>query len=172
MSYTEAHSILYLPITFSFGSFHSQTTSDIENLIHDFSRVQTKSYLHLRFAIVTYCILLNCYRFVVYSNFPKMSDSRNKKASSSPNLILVPPYSGRRTLSPTVSVFLCMVPVTSVIPGPTAITSPSLGSLVESVGRIMPLAVVDSLGARLTNTRSARGCNLRRTACLAMDFCC
>lgn len=73
-------------------------------------------------------------REAVHWNLPKTSDSRNMNTSSSPRDILVPPYSGRRTLSPALRVGMCKVPVTSRSPGPTATTSPSFGSFVESVG--------------------------------------
>lgn len=97
-----------------------------------------------------------------HSNFPKTSDSRNIKMSSSPRVTLVPPYSGSKTLSPALKHVSCRVPVTSRSPGPTATTSPSLGSFVESVGRYIPLAVWISLGALLTSTLSPSGVSFRK----------
>jgi hypothetical protein len=96
-----------------------------------------------------------------YSNFPRISDSRNKNSSSSSILTLVPPYSGNKTWSPTFKCGTCSVPVTSFSPGPTAKTDPSLGSLVLSDGKKMPAAVCVSLGARRTKTRSPSGAKER-----------
>jgi hypothetical protein len=113
------------------------------------------------------------FSFFLYSNFPKISDSRNKNTSSfsSPILIFIPPYSGNNTLSPTLNVVGCKFPVTSRSPGPTATISPSFGSLVVSVGKNKPEDNCVSFGARFTNTRSASGCNLRNNVCCYVTLC-
>lgn len=108
-----------------------------------------------------------------YSIFPKISDSRKRNISPSASedaplsrSTLVPPYSGNKTASPTPNDVGCKVPVTSIIPGPTATTLPSLGALVLSVGRYNPPAVCTSLGARWTKIRSAKGFKDRESTCV------
>jgi hypothetical protein len=99
----------------------------------------------------------------LYSNFPRISDSRNKKYSPLSIVTFIPPYSGSRTVSPALRLGACRLPATSRSPGPTAMTLPSLGSLVLSDGKKMPEAVCTCFSALCTKTRSPSGASERKS---------
>ncbi|CAH0584133.1 unnamed protein product [Chrysodeixis includens] len=88
-----------------------------------------------------------------------MSDSRNRwySFSSFSMATLVPPYSGRRTLSPTLTNTGTKSPLSFLTPGPTATTSPC--SILDCAfsGMTMPPAVFVTASALLIRTRSSRG---------------
>ena len=76
-------------------------------------------------------------------------------------LTFIPPYSGRRTLSPTANVGAWIKADTSLIPDPTANTSPSFGSFVLSSGKYTSHAVCTSFAALWTSKRSPNGVSAR-----------
>lgn len=78
-----------------------------------------------------------------------MDSSGDVPRTSSPNLMLLPPQPGKRTLSPAWTVVATILPSLFGAPGPTAMTVASgSGEEVAEVGRNMPVAVFYSLLVR------------------------
>jgi hypothetical protein len=89
-----------------------------------------------------------------------MSESLNIKYSFDSTSILLPPYSGKRTLSPGLTLHGTTSPFELRPPGPTATTVAFNTLLVELSGKTIPPFVVVSLANRSTITRSNNGNNL------------
>src|SRR5262249_37875264 len=87
----------------------------------------------------------------------RMSDSRNTSRSSPSSLNSVPPYLAKRTRSPTLTSIGARSPLSSTLPAPTAITSPSWGFSLAVSGITIPDRVTSSFPAGLTTTRSPTG---------------
>ena len=99
----------------------------------------------------------------IYSNLAKMSASRNKCNSVwSSNCTLVPPNSGRRTVSPALIASGTCWPDLLRAPGPTATTVPSKTLAADFSGRRMPPLLLVTASARRMRTRSNSG--MRRFA--------
>ena len=91
--------------------------------------------------------------------FPRMSPSLNKKESLSSRTTLVPPYSGRRTLSPTFTLTGWISPPFPLEPDPTATTVACNTFPCDFSGSVIPPLVTVSAALLSTSTQSKRGRN-------------
>src|SRR5215469_15069728 len=91
---------------------------------------------------------------------PMMSDSFMIMSSSPSSLISVPDHLPKSTRSPALTSSGCSLPSSPRAPGPTAITSPSIGFSLAVSGMMMPPAVLASCSTRRTSTRSCNGRNV------------
>src|SRR5690606_25888226 len=88
-----------------------------------------------------------------FSMTPRMSSSRRMRCSSPSSLTSVPAYLPNRTRSPVLTLSSMRLPSSS-LPGPTAMTSPSMGFSLAVSGMMIPPLVLSSSLTRLTITRS------------------
>src|SRR5690606_8491783 len=88
-----------------------------------------------------------------FSMTPRMSSSRRMRCSSPSSLPSVPAYLPKCTRSPTLTLSSMRLP-SSILPGPTAMTSPSMGFSLAVSGMMIPPLVLSSSLTRLTITRS------------------
>lgn len=106
--------------------------------------------------------------FIVYFSFhlPRISESRKRQYSLESISILLPPYSGKSTLSPGLTLTGMISPLWARPPGPTA-TTVALSTFPTALsGSTIPPLVVVSLAKRSTKTRSNNGISLL----IAPDF--
>src|SRR6185312_1758070 len=94
---------------------------------------------------------------VVQATMPMMSSSRMCRRSAPSILNSWPEYLPNRTLSPAFTPIGWSLPLSSVLPGPTATTSPIEGFSAAVSGMTMPPADLRSSSSRLTMTRSCKG---------------
>src|SRR5262249_6867021 len=93
------------------------------------------------------------------STTPMMSDSFMISSSSPSILTSVPDHLPNRTRSPTLTSIGSSLPVSSRPPGPTAMTSPSIGFSLAVSGMMMPPVVFSSCSTRRITTLSCSGLN-------------
>ena len=86
-----------------------------------------------------------------------MSSSLTTRISVPSILTSVPAYLPNNTLSPTFTVGARVLPLSSALPEPTAMTSPLMGFSVAESGMTMPPADIFSSSIRLMTTRSYSG---------------
>src|SRR5690606_3225008 len=91
---------------------------------------------------------------------PMTSLSFMMRRSSPSSLISVPDHLPNRMRSPTLTSSSTSLPASSRAPGPTAMTSPSLGFSLAVSGMMMPPAVFSSASMRRTRMRSCSGRNV------------
>src|SRR5437870_7064713 len=102
-------------------------------------------------------LLLSVDYFLPFATTASTSFSDTIRCSVSSTLNSLPAYLAWSTLSPTLSSIGTLVPLSRILPVPTASTMPSWGFSLAVSGRTIPLLVFSSFSTGLTTTRSPNG---------------